>query len=212
MKTASFSRVLALLVLACAAQGVLAQQPGLAMTSARLQPVPVDRVVAVVNNEAITEREWLQRCAALERRLRAQGMQLPPEAIFRKQVLERMAADLAIQQTARNIGIRVDDAAIDRGIARLAQEANLTPDQMRQQLAAEGVEFDAFRQEVARELVVSRLREREIDSRLQVSEAEIDAWLSSATHRPNTTSTRFWSRSPKMHRPPRSSACASAPK
>jgi peptidyl-prolyl cis-trans isomerase SurA len=184
MKTASFSRVFALLVLACAAQGVLAQQPGLAMTSARLQPVPVDRVVAVVNNEAITEREWLQRCAALERRLRAQGMQLPPEAIFRKQVLERMAADLAIQQTARNIGIRVDDAAIDRGIARLAQEANLTPDQMRQQLAAEGVEFDAFRQEVARELVVSRLREREIDSRLQVSEAEIDAWLDEQRNAP----------------------------
>lgn len=143
-----------------------------------VQARPIDRVVAIVNTEAITEREWVSRSDALARRLRAQaGVELPPEAEFRRQVLERMVSDLAMQQAAREAGVRIDDGMLDRAVARIAQDSNLTLAQLREQLERDGLTYAAFRQEIAREMTLGRVRERDIESRVQVSEAEIDAYL-----------------------------------
>ena len=143
-----------------------------------VQARPIDRVVAIVNTEAITEREWVTRSDALARRLRAQaGVELPPEAEFRRQVLERMVSDLAMQQAARDAGVRIDDGMLDRAVARIAQDSNLTLAQLREQLERDGLTYAAFRQEIAREMTLGRVRERDIESRVQVSEAEIDAYL-----------------------------------
>jgi peptidyl-prolyl cis-trans isomerase SurA len=105
-----------------------------------VQARPIDRVVAIVNTEAITEREWVSRSDALARRLRAQaGVELPPEAEFRRQVLERMVSDLAMQQAARDAGVRIDDGMLDRAVARSAQDSNLTLAQLREQLERDGL-------------------------------------------------------------------------
>jgi peptidyl-prolyl cis-trans isomerase SurA len=141
------------------------------------EPRPIDRVVAIVNAEAITEREWTVRADALGKRLRAQGADLPAEPEFRRQVLERMVSDLAVQQAARDAGVKIDDGMIDRAVARIAQDSKLSLAQLRQQLEADGLTYAGFRQEIAREMVISRVRERDIDARVQVSEAEIDAYL-----------------------------------
>lgn len=162
----------------CAAIVVMASGLRVSLAQANLpQPRPIDRVIAIVNSEAITEREWIARSESLRRRLQAQGVQLPPETEFQRQVLERMVSDLAIQQAARDAGVRIDDSMIDRAVARIAQDSKLSLAQMRQQLETDGVAYSAFRQEIAREMVVARVREREIDSKVQVSEAEIDAYL-----------------------------------
>jgi len=145
--------------------------------SAAGAPQLVDRVVAVVNAEAITERELEQRIRTVTQRLRAQGVAMPPESEIQRQVLERMIVDRAALQAARDAGIRVDDAALDRTIARIAADAKLSVPQLRQRIEADGTSFATFRQEIGSEIMIGRLREREIESKVQVSEAEIDALL-----------------------------------
>lgn len=141
------------------------------------EPVLVDRVVAVVNTEAITARELDARTRAIVARLRGQNVQLPPMAELQRQVLERMIVDRAAQQAARDAGIRIDDAAIDRAIGRIAADQKLGVAQLRQRIEADGMSFATFRQEIAGEMAIARLRERDIESRVQVSEAEVDALL-----------------------------------
>jgi peptidyl-prolyl cis-trans isomerase SurA len=147
-------------------------------------PRPVDRVIAVVNTEAITDRELDARVRSITRRLKSQGVELPPEPEMRKQVLERMILDRAQVQAAADAGVRIDDAAIDRAIGRIAQESKVSVAQLRERLDADGVSFRQFRQELAAEMAIGRMREREIESKVQVSEAEIDAYLAEQAGRP----------------------------
>jgi peptidyl-prolyl cis-trans isomerase SurA len=141
------------------------------------EPVLIDRIVAIVNAEAITDRELRQKVDAVSKRLTSQGIALPPQQELQRQMLERMVGDAAQQQAARDAGIRIDEVTIDRAVARIAQDAQLSVGQFRARLEADGVPFQTFRQEVAGELTVSRFREREIDSRIQVSESEVDVYL-----------------------------------
>jgi peptidyl-prolyl cis-trans isomerase SurA len=151
--------------------------PSGAPSAAPAGPRAVDRVVAIVNAEAITEGELAQRTRAVLRRLQSQPGSMPPAEELRRQVLERMILERAQVQSARDAGVRIDEVTVDRTIARIAEEAKLSVAQLRERLAAEGTSFATFRQEVTTELTVSRLREREVDARIQVSEAEIDAYL-----------------------------------
>lgn len=140
--------------------------------------VPLDRIVAVVNQEVITQDELEQRVALIRRQLAGRGG-IPPEAeALRRQVLERMIVERAQLQYARETGLKVDDAQVDQAIQRIAQQSNLTPAQFRQVLQRDGVPYEQFREQLRKEIVLSRLREREIDSRVTVSEAEIENFLS----------------------------------
>jgi peptidyl-prolyl cis-trans isomerase SurA len=147
-------------------------------------PVPVDRIVAVINQEAITESELDTRLRMVARRMLAQGVQPPPEEVLRRQLLERMIVDRAQLQAAREVGIRVDDATVDRAIGRIAADNRLSLAQLRERLERDGVPFRAFREEIRQEIVLSRLREREVEARIQVSEAEIDAFLAEQAAQP----------------------------
>lgn len=148
------------------------------LASARpAEPVLVDRVVAVVNNEAITARELEARTRSIEARVRGQNVQMPPREELQRQVLEKMITDRAAAQAAREAGIRIDDAGIDRAIGRIAQDSKISVAQLRQRIEADGLSFASFRQEVASEMTIGRMRDRDIEGRVQVSEAEVDALL-----------------------------------
>jgi peptidyl-prolyl cis-trans isomerase SurA len=140
-------------------------------------PKLVDRVVAIVNNEAITERQLELRTRAVGQRLRTQGVTLPPEDELQRQVLERMILDRVQLQAAREQGVRIDDTAIDRAIQSIARDAKLSVPEFRKRIESEGMPFSMFREEIGTEITVSRLRERDFDARTLVSEAEIDAVL-----------------------------------
>lgn len=150
---------------------------GAAAAMAAAQTKPVDRVVAVVNSEAITELDLQARVRLYGRRLTQQGAVLPPGPEFERQVLERMIADRAQMQAARDAGVRIDDAQIDRAVARIAQDRKIGVAEMRRQLEAQGTPFSVFRDEVAQEIVIGQVRQRDIEGRVTVSEAEIDAFL-----------------------------------
>ncbi len=137
----------------------------------------VDRIVAVVNKEVVTASELSERVEFAERELRRQGTPLPERALLERQVLERLVLDKAQLQLASDGGVRVDELQLDRAIERIADNNNLTLAAFRQTLEQDGVPFDRFREEVRRQIVTQRLREREVDERIEVSEIEIDLYL-----------------------------------
>lgn len=139
--------------------------------------VLADAIIAVVNNEVITRQELIDRLQLLERRLKSQNIQLPSPQEFQRQVLERMIVDLAQLQLAKESGIRIDDATLDRAIARIAEQNKMTVPQFREQLEREGAPFKVFREEIREEIIMQRLREREVDNKVQVSESEVDNYL-----------------------------------
>ena len=137
----------------------------------------LDRIVAVVNDEAITESELESRTRIALVQLRRQNINPPPAAVLRRQVLERMIVDRAQLQLARETGVRVDDATVNAAMARIAEQSGMSPQQFRERLEKEGVSFARFRADVRDDIVISRLRDREVDSRIQISEGEIDNFL-----------------------------------
>ena len=138
---------------------------------------PVDRIVAVVNDEVITANELQARTRAAQLQLQRQKIQAPPPEILERQVLERMIIDRAQLQMARESGVRVDDATVNAAMARIAEANNLTIPALRQRLEAEGISFNQFREDVRQDILLNRLREREVDGRLQISENELDNFI-----------------------------------
>ncbi|MCU0896345.1 MAG: peptidylprolyl isomerase [Burkholderiales bacterium] len=156
--------------------------PTLPTPTQRAAPPPersgfVDRIVAVVNNEVITQKELDDRIRLVTLQLQAQKVPPPPRDVLEKQVLERMIIDRAQLQFARETGVRVDDLTLDRTIARIAEQNRMSPGDFRRALERDGVSYAKFREDIRNELVLSRLREREVDSRIQVGDAEIDSFL-----------------------------------
>lgn len=149
-------------------------------TASSRQPELVDTIVAVVNTDVITLKELNERIKSVEQRMSRQKMQLPPRELLRKQVIERMILNRAQIQQAREFGIRVDDLALDRAIARIAEQNSVTVQNLRDQLERDGVSFARFREEVREEITLQRLREREVDNKLQITESEIDSFLASS--------------------------------
>ena len=136
-----------------------------------------DAIIAVVNNEVITRQELIDRARSIEARMRSQGVALPPPAEFNRQVLERMIVDRAQLQLAKEYGIRVDDALLDRAIARIAEQNNMSLPEFRTRLEREGMPFQRFREDIREEITMQRLREREVDNKIQITESEVDNYL-----------------------------------
>lgn len=137
----------------------------------------VDRIVAIVNKEVITASELLDAVVAAERQLRRRGTPPPERAVLERQMLERLILDKAQTQLARDSGIRVDELQLDRAVQRIAQSNNLSLADFRAALERDGLPFDLFRQDVREQIVLTRLREREVDDKIQVSDSEIDLFL-----------------------------------
>lgn len=147
----------------------------------RTDPVEADRIIAVVNSEVITLNELRQRLDSVVSQLRRQGTPLPPADVLEKQMLERMVVDKVQVQFARENGIRIEDAQLDMALNRIAANNKMTLAQFRQALEKDGIAFAKFREEIRQEITVSRLREREVDAKLLVSEGEIDNYLAGAS-------------------------------
>jgi peptidyl-prolyl cis-trans isomerase SurA len=140
-------------------------------------PVLVNRIVVVVNDDVITSQEVDERLHNIERRLQAQGTALPKEDDLRKQLLERMIVDRAQLQLAKENGFKVDDVLLDRSMLRLAEQNKLSLQEFRNQVERDGTSYASFREEVREDILIQRIREREVDSKIQVSELEVDNYL-----------------------------------
>ncbi len=140
--------------------------------------VSVDRVIAVVNDEAITQHDLDDARRNVLTQLKQQNVQPPAQDILDKQVLERMLTERSLVQFAKENGVKIDDTQIERAVARIAQENKLSTEDFRKVLARENIAYPKYREDIRTELTVQRLREREVDSKITVSDAEVDQYLS----------------------------------
>lgn len=178
------SRVLAL-VLVCAALPALAQlraTPQLGAgrpvpSRADSSPRPADYIVAVVNSEPITNNEVRTRTIRFEQQLAQQGAALPSRPELRRMVLERLISEKAQLQLARESGLRIDDGTVDQAEANFARQNQMDVKELHRRLAGEGVSPASFREDLRSQLLLNRLREREVDAKVKVSEADIDTFL-----------------------------------
>ncbi len=157
--------------------------PGLAFAQSDAAPRSrprielADRIVAVVNNEVITYRELEQRVARVVAQLRSQGAPLPSPDVLARQVLERMISDRVQLQFAKESGVTVSDEDLDRAIEGIAAQNKLSPGDFRRAVEREGFGWETFRDSIRNEMLISRLREREVDRKIVVSDAEVDAFI-----------------------------------
>lgn len=143
--------------------------------------VDLDRIVAVVNNDVITRGELDERIQFITKQLEKQGTPLPPPEALEKQVLERTISERLQLQYAAQTGLRVDDNQLDKTIERIAEQNKLGLAEFRTALENEGMNYRKFREDIRREILIARLHEREVDSRVTVTEAEIDNLLTTQT-------------------------------
>lgn len=139
--------------------------------------VPLERVVAVVNDEALTQYELDEQKRIVLAQMKASNVRPPAPDVLEGQVLERLIVERALLQFAKDNGVRVDDQTVERTILRIAQENKVTPEELRRVLDRERISYAKYREDIRREVTIQRLREREVDSRVQVSEAEVDNYL-----------------------------------
>lgn len=139
--------------------------------------IKLDRIVAVVDQSVITEFELESRIATVTAQLKKQGVELPPENILRKQILERLISDALQLQFAAQSGVKVDDTQLDKTIQRIAEQNQMTVAEFTEALKAEGISIRKFRADMRNEITIARLREREVESRVNVTESEIDNYL-----------------------------------
>jgi peptidyl-prolyl cis-trans isomerase SurA len=156
-------------VLGIAGSAALAQQPRPAMV--------LDRIVAVVNNDVITRNDLDERYRFITTQLKQQGTPQPPRDVMEKQVLDRLVTNQVQLQLARETGLRVDDADLDRALNRIAEENKLALPQLRAALEKDGIPFPKFREDIRNEIILARLRQREVDNKIVVTEGEIDTFI-----------------------------------
>ena len=138
-----------------------------------------DSVVAIVNNDVITQREMEDRTGLIARRLQQQNAPLPPAPQLQRQVLDQMVLERIQLQKAKEDDIRVDDATVQRTLERLAQQNQMTLDVYRARIEAQGVPWNTFQRDARTELTLSKLREKEVDSKITVSDAEVVNYVAS---------------------------------
>ena len=141
--------------------------------------VKMDRIVAIVDQAVVTEQELESRISTVTAQFKKQGTELPAEAILRKQILERLITDTLQLQYAAQTGLKVDDNQLDKTIGRIAEQNQLSLAEFTEALAKDGVSMTKFRADIRNEITLARLREREVDGRVNVSESEIDNFLTS---------------------------------
>lgn len=148
-----------------------------AQQSAANVPRTADFIVAVVNQELVTAVELEQRVARVRADAARAGQSLPPENQLRQQVLDALIDERVILSYARDTGARVDESEIDRAVSSVAAQNQLTPAQLRERLRQDGVDMQRFRANLRDQIMIERVRERELQQRIKISDADIEAFL-----------------------------------
>lgn len=139
----------------------------------------LDRIVAIVNDDIILHSELLEREQLVKNRLSARGTSLPAQEVLRKQVLDRLVMDSIQLQIGNERGIRISDAELNSALERIAAQSGLSLAQFREALIAEGQDYAQARQQIRNEMLLTQIQRRMVNSRIQVSEQEIDNFLKS---------------------------------
>ena len=138
---------------------------------------PLDRIVAVVNDEVITELQLNAEMGLIKKQLRQQNTRLPDDAVLKKQLLERMILRTIELQMAKRGSIRVNDEALNRTLENIAAQNRMSLSQFREALQREGVDYASFRENMRDEITVNTLQQRIVRNRIVVTQQEVDNFI-----------------------------------
>lgn len=139
----------------------------------------IDKIVAVVDTEAIMASELDQRLKQAQEQIQQRGMRLPPEDVLRQQVLERLILDTIQLQLAQQSGLYIDDQNLNLTLEKIARENGLKLQEFSQAIEADGLSFTEFREQIREEMLIAQIRQRRVGERINVSELEVDNYLAS---------------------------------
>jgi len=147
---------------------------GTAWTQDALRDQFMDRIVAVVGEDVITQRELVDQIELTVQQLGQRGVRTPNRDTLIRQVMERLVLERIQLQEAQRVGINIDELTLNQTMESIAAENGLTLFQLRDALEAEGVDFSSFRRQIRNELTIAQLRRRQVDNRLRIGDQEID--------------------------------------
>ncbi len=151
----------------------------LASSVVHAEVVPLDRVVAIVDNDVVMQSQLDQRLREVRATIQKRGAPLPPEHVLTQQVLERLIIENIQLQIGDRSGVRITDEELNQAMGTIAQRNNMSLEQFRAALAHDGLSYDEAREQVRREMIISRVRQRRVAERIQVSEQEVQNFLAS---------------------------------
>ena len=157
----------------------------------RVEPVLVDAIAAVVNTDIITRSDLNRRVEIVMQNIKGKSGTLPPRSELQKQVLEHMIVERAQLHMAKEAGIRVDDLTLDRTISRIAEQNKMSLPDFRKQVERDGIPFSRFREQIRDEIVIKRLREKEVENKVTVNDSEVDNFLATAGASPDQQEVRL---------------------
>jgi len=166
MKQLLIGLVLALVVFAT---------PRHASAQAATAATPIDGIVAVVDDDVVLQSELDRQVATVTKQFANNPQQLPPHDVLERQLLDRLIMQKLQVARADSTGVKVSDADIDQALGRIAQQNKFDVSQLRSAIEQQGLDYNLFRKNVRDQLVVQRLRQRVAQSRVQISDAEIDS-------------------------------------
>ena len=137
----------------------------------------LDRIIAVVDQDVITEKELQEKINSVIGNLKSQKIEIPAENVLRKQVIERLIANSIQIQLAYQTGLKISDAQVDKTIERIAEKNKLNVADFKKTLEKDGTNFYKFREEIRNEITIAQLKEREVDSKIVITDGEIDNFL-----------------------------------
>lgn len=137
----------------------------------------LDRIIAVVDEDVVMQSELDEQLNRVRMQLRQQGTRMPPTSVLERQVMERLVLEKIQLQLADRIGVEVEDNALDRAISDIADRNNVTLEQFREILESEGLEYGEFREQIRQEILMAKLRRKEVDNRVKVADNEIEYYL-----------------------------------
>jgi len=166
------------LTLACALSVALAGiSAAQAQGPSNVQLRPGDYIAAVVNSDVVAASEVLQRTERLRDDAKRRGEAMPVTETLRKQALEALIEDRVLVTYARENGPKVDEPELDRVVGNVAAQNKLTLEQLRERLKTEGIDYRTFRENLRDQMLTERVREREVQGRIRITDGEIDKYL-----------------------------------
>ena len=152
--------------------------PGLVQAQSNLKARPIEYIVAVVNSEPITNNEVQNLKLRLEKQLQP-GTAAPSAQVLTQQALDQLINEKAQVQQARENGIRIDDTEVDQTELNIARQNQVSKEELYKRIALEGLSVSAFREQLRTQLMISRLRERDVDNRARISDTDVEQFIQS---------------------------------
>ncbi|MDX1558972.1 MAG: peptidylprolyl isomerase [Marinobacter sp.] len=160
-------------------QALLVLLAVMAPLSAQAERKLLDQVVAIVDEDVILQTELEARISTITSRLRAQGTGLPPRQVLEERVLDQLITESIQMQMADRAGMRISDNELNETMANIAERNGMSLAQFENQLAAEGVSYNQAREQIRKEMLTSRVQQRQVGNRVRVTDREVENYLES---------------------------------